>query len=173
MKFTELARKRSSIRSYTPEPVTDKQLHSVLEAGCLAPTACNLQPFQILVVREKENLRALSAAYSRDWFKEAPVVLVLCTDSSKAWKRSGDERCLIDVDGAIVADHMTLAAAELGLGTCWIGSFDPAIVRRVLAIPEPVEPLVMLTLGHPNEPGRPKTRLPMDQLVRYEKWQNE
>ncbi|MCU0858520.1 MAG: nitroreductase family protein [Pontiellaceae bacterium] len=171
MKFIELAKKRSSIRSYTPEPVSETELHTVLEAGRLAPTACNLQPFQFVVVREKENLTALATAYPRDWFKEAPVVIVICTDRSKAWKRADREgRCLIDVDGAIAADHMTLAAADIGLGTCWIGAFNPEIVRNVLGVPETIEPLVLLTLGHPNETGRPKTRLPIENLIRYEKW---
>ncbi|NOU37037.1 MAG: nitroreductase [Kiritimatiellaceae bacterium] len=173
MKFIELAKKRVSVRSYKPEPVSDELLNEVLEAGRLAPTACNLQPFQFIVVREKENLAALAAGYPGDWFKEAPVVIAICTQASKAWKRSRhDERCLIDVDGAIAADHMTLAAADIGLGTCWIGAFDPKIVRKVLGVPRTVEPLVLLTLGHPNEKGRPKTRQPIEKLVRYEKWKN-
>jgi len=172
MKFIELAKKRASIRSYKSEPVSDEQLNEVMEAGRLAPTACNLQPFQFVVVREKENLAALAAAYFAPWFAEAPVVIAICTQPSKAWKRQHDGRCLIDVDGAIAADHMTLAAADIGLGTCWIGAFDPKIVRKVLGVPRTVEPLILLTLGHPNENGRPKTRLPIEKLVRYEKWKN-
>jgi nitroreductase len=173
MKFIELAKKRISVRSYRPEPVSDELLNEVLEAGRLAPTACNLQPFQFVVVREKENLAALATGYPGDWFKEAPVVIAVCTMPDKAWKRSKhDERCLIDVDGAIAADHMTMAAADLGLGTCWVGAFDPKIVRKVLGIPRTAEPLVLLTLGHPNENGRPKIRQPIEKLVRYEKWKS-
>lgn len=170
MKFIELAEKRCSIRSYKPDPVSDELLSEVLEAGRLAPTACNLQPFQFVVVREKENLAALAAGYPGDWFKEAPAVIAICTVASKAWKRKYDERCLVDVDAAIAADHMTLAAADLGLGTCWVGAFDPKVIRTVLGIPRTVEPLILLTLGHPNEHGRPKTRQPLAKLVRYETW---
>ena len=171
MKFIALAEKRVSIRSYKPVPVSDEQLNEVLEAGRLAPTACNLQPFQLVVVRQKENLAALAAGYPAPWFAEAPVVIAICTTPAKAWKRSRhDDRCLVDVDGAIAADHMTLAAADLGLGTCWVGAFDPKIVRKVLGVPRTVEPLILLTLGHPNESGRPKTRLQLEKLVRYEKW---
>lgn len=170
MKFIELAKKRVSIRSYTSDPVSDEQLNEVLEAGCLAPTACNLQPFQFVVVREKENLAGLTACYPGDWFKESPVVIAICTQPSKAWKRKYDERTLVDVDAAIAADHMTLAAADIGLGTCWVGAFDPKAVRKVLGVPRTVEPLILLSLGHPNENGRPKTRLPLEKLVRYEKW---
>lgn len=174
MKFIELAKKRVSIRSYKPDPVADEQLNEVLEAGRLAPSACNLQPFQFVVVRERENIAALADGYPAPWFAGAPVVIAICTQASKAWKRSShDNRCLIDVDGAIAADHMTLAAADLGLGTCWIGAFDPEIIRKVLGIPRTAEPLVLLTLGYPNEEGRPKTRLPLEKLVRHEKWEDK
>jgi nitroreductase len=170
MKFIELAKKRVSIRSYKPEPVSDELLNEVLEAGRLAPTACNIQPFQFVVVRTKKNLATLAEGYPGDWFTEAPTVIAICTTPSKAWKRKYDERTLVDVDAAIAADHMTLAAADIGLGTCWVGAFDPKIIRKVLGIPRTVEPLILLTLGHPNETGRPKVRQPIEKLVRYETW---
>ncbi len=173
MKFIELAKKRVSIRSYKPDPVSDEMLHEVLEAGRLAPTACNLQPFQFVVVHKKENLASLAAGYPGNWFKEAPVVIAICTQASKAWKRKYDARTLVDVDGAIAADHMTLAAADIGLGTCWVGAFDPKIIRKALGVPRTVEPIVLLTLGHPNEKGRPKIRQPLKKLVRYEKWNDK
>ncbi len=170
MKFIELAKKRVSIRSYKPEPVSDELLNEVLEAGRLAPTACNLQPFQFIVVREKKNLAALAACYPGEWLQEAPVVIAVCTQISKAWKRKYDARTLVDVDAAIAADHMTLAAADIGLGTCWVGAFDPKAVRKVLGVPRTVEPLILLSLGHPNENGRSKVRQPIEKLVRYETW---
>lgn len=171
MKFTELAKQRVSIRSYTKRPVSKKMLTEVLEAGRLAPTACNFQPFQFVVIKEPENLAALAEGYSADWFKEAPVVIAICTQASKAWKRKKhDDKNYADVDGAIAADHMTLAAAELGLGTCWVGAFDPKIIRQVLQTPRSIEPLILLTLGHPNEKGRPKQRKTLDELVSYETW---
>ena len=173
MKFIELAKKRVSIRSYTPEPVSDEHLNEVLEAGRLAPTACNLQPFQFVVVKKNENLAALAEGYPGDWFKEAPVVIAICTQASKAWKRRQDSRCLVDVDAAIAADHITLAAADLGLGTCWIGAFDPKIIRKALGVPRTVEPLILITLGYPNEAGRPKTRQPIEKLVCYETWKTK
>jgi nitroreductase len=174
MKFIRLAGKRVSIRSYKPDPVSNEQLTQVLEAGRLAPTACNLQPFQFVVVRKKENLAALAAGYPAPWFAEAPVVIAICIMPSKAWKRSRhDNRCLVDVDAAIAADHMTLAAADIGLGTCWVGAFDPKIVRKALGVPRTVEPIILLTLGRPNEKGRPKIRQPLEKLVRYEKWNNK
>ncbi len=171
MKFNELAKARVSIRSYTKRIVSKKMLGEVLEAGRLAPTACNYQPFQFVVVQEKENLAALAEGYPAPWFAEAPVVIAICTQPSKAWKRDKhDSKNFADIDATIAADHMTLAAAELGLGTCWIGAFDPKIVRKALGVPRNIEPVILLTLGHPNENGRPKTRKPLTELVRYETW---
>lgn len=171
MKFNELAKQRVSIRSYTKRVVSKKMLKEVLEAGRLAPTACNIQPFQFVVVQEPENLAALAESYPAEWFAEAPVVIAICTTPRKAWvRKKHDDKNYADVDGAIAADHMTLAAEELGLGTCWVGAFNPKIVRKVLNLPRSVEPLVMLTLGHPNEKGRPKTRKSIDELVSYETW---
>ena len=173
MKFNELAKQRVSIRSYKSKPVSKKMLDEILEAGRLAPTACNYQPFKFVVVQEKENLAALAEGYPAPWFAEAPVVIAICTQPSNAWKRDKhDNKNFADIDGAIAADHMTLAAAELGLGTCWIGAFDPKIVRKALGLPSNYQPMILLTLGHPNEKGRPKTRKPLTELVRYETWTN-
>lgn len=172
--FIDLARQRVSIRSYTPDPVPDALLHEILEAGQLAPTACNLQPFQFVVVRERSTLAALAKAYSGDWFKEAPTVIAVCSLPDKAWTRSRfDQRNYADVDAAIAADHMILAAADRGLGSCWVAAFEPSGVRSALNLPRNVEPLVLITLGFPNEEGRPKTRLPLEKLVRYETWKSE
>lgn len=171
MKFNELATQRVSIRSYTKQPVSKKMLDEILEAGCLAPTACNLQPFRFVVVKETENLAALAEGYPAEWFAEAPVVIAICTTPNKAWSRKKhDDKNYADVDGAIAADYMTLAAADLGLGTCWVAAFNPKIVRKVLGLPRSAEPLVLLTLGHPNEKGRPKTRKALDKLVNMETW---
>jgi nitroreductase len=171
MKFNELARQRVSIRSYSDRLVSKMMLNDVLEAGQLAPSACNYQPFQFIVVKDKNNLAELAKGYPAEWFAEAPVVIAICTQASRAWKRKRhDDRSYADVDAAIAADHMTLAAAELGLGTCWVGAFDPRIVRAVLKTPRSVEPLILLTLGHPNEKGRPKVRKSVDELVSYETW---
>lgn len=174
MKFIDLARKRSSIRSFTDQPVSKTMLNEILEAGCLAPTACNLQPFRFIVVQKKENLAALAACYPGDWFKESTLVIAVCTQPEKGWKRSKyDGRSYTDVDAAIAADHMTLAATDLGLGSCWIGAFDPEAARKTLGVPSTSEPLILLAFGHPNETGRPKVRKELKDLVRHENWKGE
>lgn len=174
MRFNALIRKRCSIRSYTDKPISEEMLHQILEAGQLAPTACNLQPFRFVVVQEKENLAALAASYPAPWFAEAPVVIAVCTQPDKAWTRKKhDDKNYADVDGAIAADHMILAAEELGLGTCWVGAFNPKIAAKVLKLPRSVELLTMITLGHPNEIGRPKERKDLKKIICRETWAHE
>ncbi|RLB76069.1 MAG: nitroreductase [Deltaproteobacteria bacterium] len=171
MKFIELAEKRRSIRGYKPDPVPEGLLHEILQAGNLAPTAKNLQPFHFIVVRDPAKLDELAAAYPRPFFREAPVAIVICTEPAKGWTRDRyDGKNYCEVDAAIAIDHMTLAAAELGLGTCWIGAFDPVKVTESMGLPEGIEPIAMLSLGYPNEVGREKTRKPLEELVRYDGW---
>ena len=171
MKFIELAEKRCSIRGYKPDLVPEELLNKILQAGNLAPTAKNLQPFHFIVVRDPAKLDELAAAYPAPFFRQAPVVIVICTEPGKGWTRDRyDDKNYCEVDAAIAIDHMTLAATDLGLGTCWIGAFDPAKVTAAMGLPEGIEPIAMLPLGYPNEAGRTKTRKPLEKLIRYDCW---
>jgi len=171
MKFIELAEKRCSIRGFKSDPVPEELLNEVLQSGDLAPTAKNLQPFHFIVVRDPDKLEELAAAYPAPFFREAPVVIVICTEASEGWVRERyDGKNYCDVDAAIAIDHMTLAAVDLGLGTCWIAAFDPGKVTDAMRLPDGTEPIAMLPLGYPNMTGREKIRKPLDALVRYEQW---
>lgn len=169
MSFLDLVKKRFSVRLYESTPVPQEALEAVLEAGRLAPSAANRQPCHLVVVRNEEQRRKLGVAYPREWFWQAPVLIVICVDSARAWVRS-DKMSYADVDGAIVVDHMSLCAADLGLGTCWIGAFDPAKVKSVLNLPDGIQPLAMLPLGYPAEPVRAKSRKSIPELVHQETW---
>ncbi len=169
MTFLELARARFSVRGYDPAPVSDEDLNKVVEAGRVAPSAANKQPWHFIVVRDEQRRRELSTAYVKEWFWQAPVIIVVCVEPLKAWSRM-DGKNYAWVDGAIAMDHMTLCATDLGLGTCWIGAFDPTKVKHVLGLPEGVEPVAMTPLGRPTSQPRPKTRKPLEEVVRYEKW---
>jgi len=135
----------------------------------LAPTACNLQPFRFIVVHTKGRESELRRIYSSAWFTEAPLIICACGIPSESWRRrDGKNYCEIDV--AIAMDHLTLAAASIGLGTCWIGAFNPDAAREILGLPEGVEPVAFTPLGYPaDRPGR-KSRKPLDEIVRYERW---
>jgi len=170
--FLKLAEKRRSVRSYKPDEVPEELLHQVLEAGRLAPSACNKQPWRFIVVREELNRRALGTTYAREWFWKAPIILVVCILPDDAWTRPHDGKNYAWVDGAIAMDHITLAAAELDLGTCWIGAFDPTAAHEILSLPDGVEMVGMTPLGFPDvEPNpRVRSRRPMGETVMKERW---
>ena len=174
MTFLDLVRRRHSVRAYRPDPVPDDLLASVLEAGRLAPTASNRQPFRIIVVQTRGREAELRRVYDSEWFVEAPLILCVCAVRAEAWRRTMyDGRSHADVDAAIVMDHLTLAAADLGLGTCWIAAFDPAAAREVLAIPDEGEPMLFTPLGYAADASpspRHAQRRPLEELVRYERW---
>ena len=170
--FQELAETRRSVRAYKPDAVPEELLQQVLETGRLAPSACNKQPWRFIVVRSETTRRALGAAYAREWFWKAPVVIAVCILPKEAWVRSFDGKNYAMVDGALAMDHMQLAAAELGLGTCWIGAFDPAAAREILNLPDGVELVGMTPLGFPDvEPNpRLRSRRPLGETVMKERW---
>jgi nitroreductase len=171
MKFIELAEKRCSIRGFKPDPIPEEMLNEVLQAGNLAPTAKNLQPFHFVVVRSESALDGLARAYPAPFLREAPVVVVICVEPARGWIRQRyDGKNYSEVDAALAIDHMTLAATDLGLGSCWIGAFDPEMVSAVMGLPKEIEPLALLPLGYPNMDGLEKTRKSLDELVRYEHW---
>lgn len=172
MTFTELAKQRYSCRHYTDQPVEEEKLMKVLEAARIAPSACNLKPIIIYVIRDEENRKAISSAYHREWLLKAPVILVVCTNHGEGWVRQSDEKDHCDIDAAIATDHMTLQATELGLGTCWICNFDPFLCKEILDLPENIEPVVILPLAYPaDKPDvnrHESQRKPLDKIVRYE-----
>jgi len=169
MDIQELINRRYSVRAYKPDPVEDDKLTRVLEAARLAPTARNLQPFQVIVIHTHGKNEELLSIYRDNWFVQAPLILCVCGMPSLAWVRR-DGRRYMDVDVAIVMDHIVLAATELGLGTCIIAAFDVLNARKVLLIPDEIEPLLFTPLGYPaNAPGR-KIRKKLEDLIRYEHW---
>jgi nitroreductase len=171
MRFIELAEKRCSIRGFKSDPVPEELLNEVLQAGNLAPTAKNLQPFHFIVVRDSASLDDLAKAYPAPFFREASVVIVICVEPDNGWVRERhDGKNYSEVDAAIAIDHMTLASTDVGLGTCWIGAFDPEMVSAVMGLPPGIEPIAMLPVGYPSMDGREKTRKPLDELVRYDHW---
>lgn len=150
MSFIELAKKRFSSRTFKNQPVDDKKLLQVLEAARIAPSAANRQPWVFYIVKQKENRKRISSCYSKPWLLEAPAIIVACGDHTKSWVRDdGKDHC--DIDVAIAVDHITLAATELGLSTCWICKFDTRKCMKLLNLPAHVEPVVLLPIGYPSE----------------------
>jgi nitroreductase len=169
MEFSELIERRYSVRAYKPDPVEDDKLQQVLQAARLAPTASNQQPFQLIVIHTKDREAELKRIYNRNWFVQAPLVICACAIPAWGWVRR-DGRNYSDVDVTIAMDHLILAAANVGLGTCWVAAFDPKAAREVLHLPDDVEPIVFTPLGYPADRPGPKERKALSELVRYECW---
>ncbi len=167
MELSEVIQKRYSVRGYKPDPVEEEKLLAVLEAARQAPTAGNRQRFQLIVIHTKGREEELGRIYGAEWFVQAPVVICACRYPMDPERKRKD---YTDVDIGIVVDHLILKAAELGLGTCWIGAFDPQVTRQVLGLPDEIEPVVFTPLGYPDAPPRGTDRKPLSELVRYEHW---
>ncbi|MCF0198031.1 MAG: nitroreductase family protein [Bacteroidaceae bacterium] len=168
MTFKELCEQRFSVRKYSEQAVSDDDVQYVLECARLAPSACNLQPWRFVVIKD-EGLRAqLKECYDRDWFSHAPLYIVCVTKRDEAWVRSTyDGKHHGDVDIAIAAEHICLAAADRGLGTCWVCNFDAKRCHELLGLAETEEAAVIVPLGHLQEglEVRPKTRKELTELV--------
>jgi len=170
MNFQELIQKRYSVRAYRPDPVEEDKLARVLEAARIAPTAANRQAFRVIVVETGKRKADLQRINGRDWFVQAPLVLCVCAVPSEAWVRKADGWNAAEVDATIVMSHIVLAAAEEGLGTCWIAAFDPAAAREVLGLPLEVIPSAFTPLGYAADSPVPKKRRPLADLVRRDRW---
>jgi nitroreductase len=166
----EAIRTRKSVRTYLEKPVEEEKLNRVLEAGRLAPSASNRQEWRFVIVREGATRKALAEVAGRQAFiGEAPVILVACADTDGHMMNCGQPCYPIDV--AIALDHMTLAAVEQGLGTCWIGNFDENKVKTILGIPEKIRVVELMPLGYPaNASAVDKKRLPFEQIVKFDHW---
>jgi nitroreductase len=169
MEFQELIRARRSIRGFRPDPIPKESLLRILEAARVAPTAANRQPFQIIVVTDPVTRARFKEAYDRDWLWPAPVILVGCVEPAKAWQRS-DGFNAAEVDLSIVMDHMILAAADVGLGTCWICNFDESKTKEILGIPADVRVIAITPLGFPAAEPRLFQRKSLGELVRRDRW---
>ena len=162
MDFIEVVKKRRSIRRYKSDPVPEDLLSQILEAARLAPSAGNRQPWHFIIVRDEDKKKKLGIP---SWAYEAPIVIVGCADT----ETRGEPTCLVDV--AIAFEHIVLAAANFGLGTCWIGrlSRDEAI-KETLEIPGHIRVIAVTPLGYPDETPSPKPRKALSEIIHYDKF---
>jgi nitroreductase len=170
MNVLDAIRTRKSVRRYLNETVEEDKLLAVLEAGRLAPSASNRQEWRLIIVKDTETKKKLAeAANSQSFIAEASVVIAACAETDEHVMSCGQACYPIDV--AIALDHMTLAAVELGLGTCWIGAFDESKVKQILGVPAEIRVIALMPLGYPYDSSvANKRRLPLKEIVKYEHW---
>lgn len=154
MEFHELIRQRYSVRKYTDEQLTAGQIDEILMAGNVAPTARDVQPQRIHVLESRESMSKLSEVIGPMLYG-APNAFIICADREEACPRPFSEGNFGETDSTIVATHMMLAAHDLGLGTCWIGYFDPKVVREAFGIPESQDIYHILIVGNIADDSSP------------------
>jgi len=160
MDLFEVIEKRRSIRKFKPKPVAKKALKKILEAGRLAPSGGNRQPWYFIVVRNLETKNTLSiAANNQHFIAEADTIIVALGDPGITPKTSiSSSRIPYKQDPMIAIEHMVLAATALGYGTCWIGAFNEDEVKKILNIPENLAVIALLPVGVPDESPPPRPR---------------
>lgn len=150
MTFLELAEARFSVRKYAQTPVEQEKIDAILQAAKLAPTAKNLQPQYIYVLKSPEAIAKVNEVTSRAY--KAPVVFVVCYDKNIAWQNPlNHDHTSGEMDASIVGTHMILAAAEQGLGSCWIEWFNPEELSKAFDIPDNLVPAFLIDCGYPAE----------------------
>ncbi len=171
MEFDKLIRVRESIRDYDPaKKLSEEVLTKILDAARFAPSAVNKQPWEFWVIRSAEKLDRVRACYTRPWFKDAPVIIVIVGSRDKSWVRSFDQYNSIETDLAIVMTHLILAAENEGVGTCYIENYDPALLHEALELTDNQVVFGITPLGYPHDGFAKrgnKSRNDLAQVVRY------
>jgi nitroreductase len=166
MEFIDVLAKRRSVRSYKPQPVEEDKLKEIFEAANMAPSAGNLQAYQVRVVQDPAKRKALaSAAYGQGFIADAPVCLVFCADPQRSagkYGKRGSELYSVQ-DATIAGTFAMLAAVNLGLATVWVGDFDEKKVQQVLNA-ESLRPVVIFSLGYAAEQPQPSPRRAIEEI---------
>ena len=171
--------RRVSCRAYSTTPVPEPHIQQILEAARLAPSACNMQPWRFAVVRNPDLRRRLVEegflpGIKMTWAIDAPVHVIIGMERSLVTHRLAASVSGVDypwVDIGIAGEHLVLAATELGLGTCWVGWIRPRVVGRIVEWPRSVKPVVVITVGYPQDSGTgplpASRRKPLAELVKW------
>lgn len=165
MEFLELVKRRYSCRNYQSKPVEQGKLDYIMECVRLAPSAVNRQPWRFRIVSSEEGRKKLCQCYSREWFTTAPVIIIASILHDEEWVRS-DGKHHGDIDIAIAVEHLCLAAAEQGVGTCWVCNFDAKLCKSLFALSDNEEAAVLIPLGYPADELREKNRKSISEIIK-------
>jgi nitroreductase len=165
----EVIKGRRSVRSFKPDPIPEEHLKLILEVGLWAPSGGNAQPWEFVLVREKQVIDKIRL-FSPGLFGDPYALIVLCVNKNRIKRRdeSGKQIALMDV--AMAAQNMMLEAYYLGVGSCPIASFNKTAIKELLDMPDHVDPVLMVSLGYPEKWPEPPKRRPFEEVVHYEKY---
>ena len=165
MEFLELVKRRYSCRNYQSKPVEQGKLDYIMECVRLAPSAVNRQPWRFRIVSSEEGRKKLCQCYNREWFTTSPVIIIASILHDEEWVRS-DGKHHGDIDIAIAVEHLCLAAAEQGVGTCWVCNFDAKLCKSLFALSDNEEAAVLIPVGYPADELREKNRKPISEIIK-------
>jgi len=180
MEFSEVIKMRTSVRTFATKQVEPEKIEYILNCAREAPSWANKQCWRFIVVSQTETIQELAkTSVINRWLKTAPMVIVVCGEPSESGTRNGIDYFIVDV--AIAVEHLMLAAADVGLGTCWIGDFDEQKVKEILGLPKRLRVVTLTPVGYPAEEvgfqgkvvrffTRGTKRKSLTEIVRYEKW---
>ncbi len=161
---------RRSCRSYDTNRIPEHDLiAAAIDAARIAPSACNRQPWQFLVVDSEEARQQIFEAYGKDWIKTAPTYIIAIGNHDESWHRPYDGKDHLDIDLAIAVEHLCLAAASLELSTCWVCNFDPAKLSQAFHIEAPQEPIAIIPIGYAAADAAmsPRPRKSSEEIIRW------
>lgn len=164
-RFLDLCQQRYSVRSYKPEKPSAEALLYVMECVRMAPSAVNFQPWKFRYIDSREELDRLAECYNREWFKSIPACYIAYKNNETAWVRKLDGKSHGDIDIAIAVEHLCIAAAEQGLGTCWVCNFDTALCKKLFPVCEQLEPTVLIPIGYPVGEMKAKNRKTLEEIM--------
>lgn len=176
--------KRVSTRGFTSKVISEKILYDIIHAGTYAPSSGNMQPWEFIVVGEKENKIAIvSATFSgfysdkaphQTWIQTASKIIVICKNMKRTASRYGDlseKWTLIDVASAV--QNMILTATNYGVDSCWVGGIKENVIRKNLGIPDYVSPIGLLTLGYAEKKDEPKYKMDPEWITHAEQYNHQ
>lgn len=172
MELMDIIQRRRSIRSFLPDPVSDEKVRKLLECANLAPSAGNLQGYEVVVVKNTETKKALAkAALDQQFIAEAPVVFVFCANAKRSASKYGNRGDVLYSiqDASIATAYVQLACVDLGLGSVWVGAFNDHEVAKVIQAGIDYTPVSILPVGYPAEDPSPRPRRGVDSITHWER----
>ena|SRR3990170_1555384 len=173
MDFEKVLRKRWMVRSFKPTPVPDEKVWKILRNAIRAPSAGHLQPWDFVIVKDRNTKTRLArAALNQTFIEEAPVVIVACANTHRSATRYGERgiRFYSLIDTAFASLIILLTAVNEGLGASFVGAFHDEEVSKILGLPDHIRPVGIINVGHPKEKPTRLNRIPLENLVHPEKW---
>ena len=165
MDFLEIVKRRYSCRNFQPTSIEKEKLDYIIECVRFAPSAVNKQPWVFRIISNKEEKEKLRQCYDREWFATAPTYIMASILHDEEWVRA-DGKHHGNIDIAIAVEHLCLAAAEQGLGTCWVCNFDVEKCTQLFRIPSNEEVAVLIPIGYAADEAKEKKRKSTTDILR-------